>query len=43
LKSPDNPIIYYNWIVSEAEGVVDEVSTQEITILKEDIANLLKE
>jgi protein SCO1/2 len=43
LKSPDNPLIYYNGIVSEAEGVDDEGIPQEITILKEDIAKLLKE
>jgi protein SCO1/2 len=43
LKSPGNPIIYYNGIVSEREGVDDEGIPQEITILKEDIAKLLKE
>jgi protein SCO1/2 len=43
LKSPGNPIIYYNGIVSEKEGVDDEGIPQEITILKEDIAKLLKE
>ncbi|RNC84306.1 MAG: SCO family protein [Winogradskyella sp.] len=43
LKSPDNPLIYYNGIVSEAEGVDDEGIPQEISILKEDIAKLLKE
>jgi len=43
LKSPDNPLIYYNGIVSEEEGVDDEGIPQEITILKEDIAKLLKE
>lgn len=43
LKSPDNPLIYYNGIVSEKEGVDDEGIPQEITILKEDIAKLLKE
>lgn len=43
LKSQDNPLIYYNGIVSEAEGVDDEGIPQEITILKEDIAKLLKE
>ena len=43
LTSPNNPLIYYNGIVSEAEGVDDEGIPQEITILKEDIAKLLKE
>lgn len=43
LTSPDNPLIYYNGIVSEAEGVDDEGIPQEISILKEDIAKLLKE
>lgn len=43
LKSPNNPLIYYNGIISEAEGVDDEGIPQEITILKEDIAKLLKE
>ncbi|WP_299122206.1 SCO family protein [uncultured Winogradskyella sp.] len=43
LKSPDNPLIYYNGIISEAEGEDDEGIPQEITILKEDIAKLLKE
>ena len=43
LKSPNNPLIYYNGIISEAEGVDDEGISQEITILKEDIAKLLKE
>ena len=43
LKSPDNPLIYYNGIISEEEGVDDEGIPQEITILKEDIAKLLKE
>ncbi|WP_296382934.1 SCO family protein [Winogradskyella sp.] len=43
LKSPNNPLIYYNGIVSEKEGVDDEGIPQEITILKEDIAKLLKE
>lgn len=43
LKSPDNPLIYYNGIVSEKEGVDDEGIPQEITILKEDIAKLLQE
>ena len=43
LKSPNNPLIYYNGIVSEKEGVDDEGIPQEITILKEDIAKLLQE
>ena len=43
LKSPNNPLIYYNGIVSEQEGVDDEGVPQEISILKEDIAKLLKE
>ncbi|RZN84782.1 MAG: SCO family protein [Winogradskyella sp.] len=43
LKSPDNPLIYYNGIVSEEEGTDDEGIPQEISILKEDIAKLLKE
>jgi protein SCO1/2 len=38
-----SPMIYYNGIVSEAEGVDDEGIPQEITMLKEDIAKLLKE
>ncbi|MFD1062314.1 SCO family protein [Winogradskyella litorisediminis] len=43
LTSKDNPLIYYNGIVSEEEGVDDEGIPQEITILKEDIAKLLNE
>lgn len=43
LNSADNPLIYYNGIVSEKEGVDDEGIPQEITILKEDIEKLLKE
>ncbi|BAO75112.1 SCO family protein [Winogradskyella sp. PG-2] len=43
LKSPNNPLIYYNGIISEDEGIDDEGIPQEITILKEDIAKLLKE
>ena len=43
LTSPNNPLIYYNGIVSEEEGVDDEGITQEITILKEDVAKLLRE
>ena len=43
LTSKDNPLIYYNGIISEEEGVDDEGILQEISILKEDIAKLLKE
>lgn len=43
LTSPGNPLIYYNGIVSEDEGVDDEGIPQEITLLKEDIAKLLQE
>ncbi len=43
LNDSGAPIIYYNGIVSEAEGVDDEGIHQEITILKEDIAKLLQE
>ncbi len=38
-----NPIIFYNGIISEEEGIDDEGQTQQITKLKEDIAKLLKE
>lgn len=38
-----NPIIFYYGIISEVEQVDDEGQTQEITILKEDIAKLLNE
>ncbi|WP_179316312.1 SCO family protein [Winogradskyella undariae] len=38
-----NPKIFYNGLISEAIGVDDDGITQEITILKEDIAKLLKE
>ncbi|WP_299364863.1 SCO family protein [Winogradskyella sp.] len=38
-----NPIIFYNGLISEAEGVDEDGIPQEITILKEDIAKLLKE
>lgn len=38
-----NPLIYYNGIISEAEKVDDEGQEQQITMLKEDIAKLLKE
>lgn len=43
LTSPNNPLIYYNGIISEEEGFDDEGIPQEISILKEDIAKLLKE
>ena len=38
-----NPMIYYNGMISEVEKKDDEGQSQEITILKEDIAKLLKE
>lgn len=38
-----NPIIYYNGIISEEEGVDDEGQPQQISILKEDIEKLLNE
>ena len=38
-----NPLIFYYGIISEDEKVDDEGQTQEITMLKEDIAKLLKE
>lgn len=38
-----SPLIYYNGIVTEVEGIDDEGIPQEITILKEDIAKLLNE
>lgn len=38
-----NPLIFYNGLISEEDGVDDEGIPQEITILKEDIAKLLKE
>lgn len=41
--SVNNPLIYYNGIVSEKEGVDDEGIPEQISILKEDIAKLLKE
>lgn len=43
MKSPNNPLIYYNGIVSEEEGTDDEGIQQEISIIKEDITKLLKE
>ena len=38
-----NPLIFYNGIISEEEKVDDEGINEEISILKEDIAKLLKE
>ncbi|GGW59590.1 protein SCO1/2 [Winogradskyella epiphytica] len=38
-----NPLIFYNGLIPEADGVDEEGMPQEITILKEDIAKLLKE
>ncbi|EDP72437.1 cytochrome c oxidase Cu(A) center assembly protein [Flavobacteriales bacterium ALC-1] len=38
-----NPLIFYNGLISEAVGVDEDGIPQEITILKEDIAKLLKE
>tara|TARA_R110001583_G_scaffold37990_6_gene122966 strand:+ start:1190 stop:1930 length:741 start_codon:yes stop_codon:yes gene_type:complete len=38
-----NPIIFYNGMISQTEKVDDEGMSEEITILKEDIAKLLKE
>ncbi|WP_166962867.1 SCO family protein [Yeosuana marina] len=38
-----NPIIFYNGIISESEKVDETGMEQEITMLKEDIAKLLKE
>lgn len=38
-----NPIIFYNGMISPEEKVDDEGMPEEITILKEDIAKLLKE
>ena len=38
-----SPIIYYNGIISEAEKVDEEGMEQQITMLKQDIAKLLKE
>lgn len=43
LTSPNNPLLYYNGIITEEEGENDEGIPQEISILKEDIAKLLKE
>jgi protein SCO1 len=38
-----NPMIFYNGLIPEAVGVDEDGIPQEITILKEDIAKLLKE
>lgn len=38
-----NPLIFYNGLIPEADGKDDDGIPQEITILKEDIAKLLKE
>ena len=38
-----NPIIFYNGMISEEEKTDDEGMPQEISILKQDIAKLLKE
>jgi len=38
-----NPLIFYYGIISEDEKVDDEGQTEQISILKEDIAKLLKE
>lgn len=38
-----NPKIFYRGIITEAQGVDEDGFEQEITILKEDIAKLLKE
>ncbi|WP_179344269.1 SCO family protein [Winogradskyella ursingii] len=38
-----NPLIFYNGLIAEADGADEDGIPQEITILKEDIAKLLKE
>ncbi|TVZ58596.1 protein SCO1/2 [Flavobacteriaceae bacterium MAR_2010_105] len=38
-----NPVIFYNGIISEEEQMDDEGQTEQISMLKEDIAKLLKE
>lgn len=38
-----NPLIFYNGLIPEVDGADEEGIPQEITILKEDIAKLLKE
>ncbi|WP_412561742.1 SCO family protein [Winogradskyella sp. MIT101101] len=39
----DNPLIFYNGLIPEADVTDEDGIPQEITILKEDIAKLLKE
>lgn len=43
MDASGNPKIYYNGMISESEKVDEDGQSQEITILKEDIAKLLKE
>jgi protein SCO1/2 len=43
LDSYGNPMIFYNGIISEEEQFDDEGMKEEISLLKEDIAKLLKE
>ena len=43
VSASGSPLIYYNGIVSEEEGVDDDGIKEEISILKEDIAKLLNE
>ena len=43
LDAYGNPIIFYNGIISEEEQYDDEGMKEEISLLKEDIAKLLKE
>ena len=38
-----NPLIYYNGIISEKEGIDDDGTKQQISILKQDIEKLLNE
>ncbi len=38
-----NPLIFYNGLITESDGVDEDGIPQEITILKEDISKLLKE
>lgn len=38
-----NPLIFYNGIISEEEQIDDEGQSEQISMLKEDIAKLLKE
>jgi len=39
----ENPIIFYNGMISESEKMDEDGQEQQITMLKEDIAKLLKE